>query len=416
VAAAPEREDFSEVGYDPMWQFAQLAGDVRDPYPMLAEMRAGSPVTEINLDTQTGQQLDAKLPKPPTLFTVFTHKLVQQVLTDNVRFSSSAYETSMGHVMGKTILQMDPPEHLRHRALVAKAFRARVLEQWSDTLIGATVSELLDAFADDGHADLVRQLTFPFPIQVIASILGLPRADWPRFQRLSTELIGVMRNWDQGLAASRALRAYFAETIADRRLNTRDDLVSQLVQAEVDGRKLSDDEIYPFLLLLLPAGAETTYRSSSNLLFGLLTHPEQLAAVRADRTLVPQAMEEALRWDAPLLNVSRRATEDVELGGVTIPKGALISLSLGAANRDPARYRDPDAFDIFRDPAQHVSFGDGPHLCLGMHLARLEMRILLNTVLDRLPNLRLDPAAEDPHIHGLVFRSPPDLPVLFDPE
>src|SRR6266568_2487650 len=352
----------------------------------------------------------------PPLFTVFSHELVEQVLTDNVRFSSAAYAMSMGHVMGKTILQMDPPEHLRHRALVAKAFRARVLEQWGDTLIGATVTELLDAFAGDGHADLIRQLTFPFPIQVIASILGLPRADWPRFQRLSTELIGVMRNWDQGLVASRDLRAYFAEIIADRRRNTRDDLVSQLVQAEVDGRRLTDDEIYPFLLLLLlPAGGETTYRSSSNLLFGLLTHRGELEAVRADRGLVPQAIEEGLRWEAPLLNVSRLATEDLELGGVSIPKGAMISLSLGAANRDPARYRDPDAFDIFRDPGQHVSFGDGPHMCLGMHLARLETRVLLNALLDRLPHLRLDPAAEDPHIHGLVFRSPPDLPVQFDP-
>lgn len=410
---APEREDFSDVSYDPMWQFSQLAGDVRDPYPMLAEIRASSPVIEINLDAQTGQQLDEKLPKMPPLFTVFSYEHVQQVLTDNVRFSSAAYAMSMGHVMGKTILQMDPPEHLRHRALVAKAFRARVLEQWSGTLIGATVTELLNAFAGDGHADLIRQLTFPFPIQVIASILGLPRADWPRFQRLSTELIGVMRNWDQGLAASRDLRAYFAEIIAERRRDTRDDLVSQLVQAEVDGRRLTDDEIYPFLLLLLPAGAETTYRSSSNLLFGLLTHRGQLEAVRADRGLVPQAIEEGLRWEAPLLNVSRMATEDLELGGVSIPKGALISLSLGAANRDPARYRDPDAFDIFRDPGQHVSFGDGPHLCLGMHLARLETRVLLNAVLDRLPQLRIDPAAEDPHIHGLVFRSPPDLPVQF---
>jgi len=130
---------------------------------------------------------------------------------------------------------------------------------------------------------------------------------------------------------------------------------------------------------------------------------------------VPQAIEEGLRWEAPLLNVSRLATEDLELGGVSIPKGAMISLSLGAANRDPARYRDPDAFDIFRDPGQHVSFGDGPHMCLGMHLARLETRVLLNALLDRLPHLRLDPAAEDPHIHGLVFRSPPDLPVQFDP-
>ena len=317
--------------------------------------------------------------------------------------------------MGRSILQMDPPEHLRHRALVAKAFRARVLDQWSDTIIGATVGELIDAFVGDGHADLIPQLTFPFPVRVIARILGLPEADWPRFLQLSTELIAVMRNWDRAVAAGQELRGYFAEIIADRRRHTRDDLVGQLIEAEVDGRRLGDDEIYPFLLLLLPAGAETTYLSSSNLLFGLLSHPSQLDAVRADRDLVPQAIEEALRWETPALIVARTATQDVELGGVRIPSGGFVVVSLGAANRDPRRYAEPDAFDVFREDKQHISFGDGAHRCLGMHLARLEMRVLLNAVLDRLPGLRLDPAAEDVHIHGMMFRSPPNLPVRFDP-
>jgi cytochrome P450 len=337
------------------------------------------------------------------------------VLTDNVRFSSAGYATTIGQVMGRTILEMDAPEHLRHRALVARAFRPRVLDRWSDTIIGGCVSELIDAFAGDGYADLIPQLTFPFPVRVIARILGLPEADWPRFLRLSTELIAVMRNWDRAVAASRELRGYFAEIIADRRRHTRDDLVSQLIEAEVDGHRLSDEEIYPFLLLLLPAGAETTYRSSSNLLFGLLSQLGQLDAVRADRDLAPQAIEEALRWETPALTVARTATQDVELGGVRIPSGGFVAVSLGAANRDPGRYPDPDAFDVFREDKQHVSFGDGAHKCLGMHLARLEMRILLNAVLDRLPGLRLDPAADDPHIHGLLFRSPPNLPVRFDP-
>jgi len=399
-----------------MRQFTELAGDVRDPYPMMAEIRAGSPVLQVGLRPRPGQyQHDEKAPRIGALFTVTSHECAQQVLTDNVRFSSAGYAMTIGQVMGRTILEMDPPEHLRQRALVAKAFRARVLDQWSDAVIGGCVSELIDAFAGDGHADLIRQLTFPFPVRVIARILGLPEADWPRFLRLSTELIAVMRNWDRAVAAGRELRGYFGEIIADRRRNTRDDLVSQLVRAEVDGHRLSDDEIYPFLLLLLPAGAETTYRSSSNLLFGLLSHPDQLDAVRADRALVPQAIEEALRWESPLLTVARVAAEDVELGGVSIPKGGFIAVSLGAANRDPGRYSDPDEFDIFRAPKPHISFGDGPHRCLGMHLARVETQVLLNAVLDRLPQLRLDPAAEDPHIHGLIFRSPPDLPVHFDP-
>src|SRR5690242_7380191 len=405
-----------EASYDPMALFAELAGDVRDPYPMFAGIRADTPVLHVELGGSGSRyRHDEKAPRITSLFTVTSYELARQVLSDNVRFSSAANAMTIGPVMGRTILEMDPPEHQRHRALVAKAFRTRVLDQWSDAIIGATVNELIDAFAGDGHADLIPQLTFPFPVRVIARVLGLPEADWPRFLRLSTQLIAGMRNWEGAVAASRELRGYFGEIIADRRRNTRDDdLVSQLISAEVDGRRLSDEEIYPFLLLILPAGAETTYRSSSNLLFGLLSDPGQLEAVRNDRGLVPQAIEEALRWETPLLTVARSATEDVELGGVRIPAGSFVAVSLGAANRDPERYAEPDVFDIFRNGTSHMSFGDGAHKCLGMHLARLEMRVLLNAVLDRLPGLRLDPDADDPHIHGLIFRSPPNLPVRFN--
>jgi cytochrome P450 len=412
---ASQQDGSPEASYDPMAQFAELAGDVRDPYPMFAGIRAETPVMHVELGSGGRYRHDEKAPRITSLFTVTSHELAQQVLTDNVRFSSAANAMTIGPVMGRTILEMDPPEHQRHRALVAKAFRARVLDRWSDAIIGATVNELIDAFAGDGHADLIPQLTFPFPVRVIARVLGLPEADWPRFLRLSTQLIAVMRNWEGAIAASRELRGYFGEIIADRRRNTRDDdLVSQLIAAEVDGRRLSDEEIYPFLLLLLPAGAETTYRSSSNLLFGLLSDPGQLEAVRNDRSLVPQAIEEALRWETPLLTVARSATEEVELGGVRIPAGSFVAVSLGAANRDPERYPDPDVFDVGREDKQHISFGDGAHKCLGMHLARMEMRVLLNAVVDRLPGLRLDPDADDPHIHGLIFRSPPNLPVRFD--
>jgi cytochrome P450 len=164
-----------------MRQFAELAGDVRDPYPMLAGIRADNPVLRVHFGPRSGRRsrLDPKAPQVPSVFTVTSHKLAQQVLTDNVRFSSAGYATTIGQVMGRTILQMDPPEHLRHRPLVARAFRARVLDQWSDTIIGATVSELIDAFAGDGHADLIPQLTFPFPVRIMARILGLPESDWP---------------------------------------------------------------------------------------------------------------------------------------------------------------------------------------------------------------------------------------------
>lgn len=392
----------------------QIAGDVRDPYPDLAEQRRSNPVHEVDLRAMMGLPDDPDLPRPPRMFTVFSHQLVHEVLRDDELYTSTGYAEVMGQVMGHTILEMDAPEHPRHRALVASAFRTRMLDRWSQPLIRATIDELVDRFAADGQADLVRQLTFPFPVKVIARILGLPEEDYQKFQRWSLELIGVGANYQRGLAASAKLEEYFAGIVAAKRADPADDLISQLVTAEVDGHRLENAEIYAFLRLLLPAGAETTFRSSGNLLFGLLSHPDQLTAVRADRSLIPQAIEEGLRWEPPLLFIMRRATRDTVLGGVPVPSGSNLAVSLGAANRDPERYPDPDRFDIFRDPKQHISFGAGPHLCLGTHLARLETRHVVDAVLDRLPNLRLEADAGDPHIHGLTFRSPTHLPVRFE--
>jgi len=183
----------------------------------------------------------------------------------------------------------------------------------------------------------------------------------------------------------------------------------------LEGERLSDEEIFSFLRLLLPAGVETTYRATGNMLFSLLSNTEQLESVRSDRELIPQAIEESLRLETPLLNITRLATKDTEVGGVPIPAGSTVMLMLAAANRDEDRYPDPDNYDVLREtPKPHISFGHGPHACLGTHLARLEMRVALNLLLDRLPNLRLDPDGDDPHIRGQVFRSPTSLPVLFD--
>ena len=276
-------------------------------------------------------------------------------------------------------------------------------------------SELIDRFAGRGRAELVREFTFPYPTQIIAGLLGLPREDYPQFQRWSISLLSFTVNRERGIAASTALTEYFAPILAARREEPRDDLISTLAQAEIDGEQLSDEEIFSFLRLLLPAGVETTYRSTGNLLFGLLSNPEQLEAVRSDRSLIPQAIEEAIRWEAPLLIITRVATRDTELAGVPIPAGSAVMPMLGAANRDEDRYPDPDRFDIFREPSPHISFGHGVHVCLGMHLARLEMRVALELLLDRLPDLRFDPEGKDPHIRGQVFRSPTSLPVLFGP-
>ena len=204
--------------------------------------------------------------------------------------------------------------------------------------------------------------------------------------------------------------------LADRRRQPADDLISELVVAEVDGRTLDDEEIYSFLRLLLPAGVETTYRASGNMLYGLLTNPDQLEAVREDRSLLPDAFEETIRWEPPVTVILRRATRPTEIGGVAVEEGADVALLLGSANRDERKYEHPDQFDVFRASRQSVGFGFGVHVCLGMHLARMETRVAVNTLFDRLPDLRLAPApGQDLHIKGMAFRSPIALPVTFTP-
>jgi cytochrome P450 len=311
---------------------------------------------------------------------------------------------------------MDEPVHGRLRSLVSKAFSQKALARWEDELVGRVGNSLIDKFAAKGKADLVKEFTFDYPSQIIAGLLGLPQRDYPQFQRWSISLLSWLLNPERGLAASAALCDYFAPILEARRAEPRDDLISALAQAEIDGQKLEDEEIYSFLRLLLPAGVETTYRSLGNLLLGLLSDPPQLDAIRADRSLLPQAIEEGVRWEAPLLNITRVATRDTELGGVPIPAGSTVMPMLGAANRQDDRYPDPDKFNIHRQPRAHLGWGHGVHVCLGMHLARLEMRTAINLLLDRQPNLRLDPDGNDPHIRGQVFRSPTSLPVLFDPQ
>jgi cytochrome P450 len=228
------------------------------------------------------------------------------------------------------------------------------------------------------------------------------------------ELISIAIDPMRGMRASQSLRDLFARVLAERRLEPRDDLMSVLAQAELDGTRLDDEAIYAFLRLLAPAGAETTYRSSSNLLFGLLSHPDQLEALRDERGLMPQAIEEGLRWECPLTGITRTAMRDVQIGDVTVPAGSLVAVNLAAANRDETRYENPDAFDLFRPQKTHMAFAFGPHRCLGMHLARVETTVVVNALLDRLPGLRLDPDAVDVHITGLTFRSPLALPVRFE--
>jgi cytochrome P450 len=407
TAAAPAPDPFE------LPDTIQLAS-VEDPYPLLAAARRREPVSwEWPLNTDLDGRLVESPPDAPRSLNVLSHDAVTAVLRDHETYSSAVLAEVMGPVLDGALISLDEPEHRAHRALVAPAFRPRVLERWQDELVARVVDELLDEIAPRGRTDLVRALTFAFPVRVIARILGLPDADCAQFQRWSVEIINTIVNWDRGIAATQALDAYFTEYIARRRSHLSDDLVSDLLQIEIDGEHLSDDDILAFVRLLLPAGIETTYRSFGSLLFALLTHPQQLEAVRASRELHVTAIEEALRWETPLVLIPRRCARDTTLEGVAVPAGTDLNVFLGSANRDERRYPAADRFDVHRTPTPHVSFGSGPHACLGMHLARMESRVALGAVLERLPNLRLDDDAPPPRMVGSLFRSPDSLSVRF---
>jgi cytochrome P450 len=407
---------YDDATYDPFAEFDRTAGasKVANPYPDFAELRREGPVHKRDLRELYDLEGMDGLGDLPDAYTVVTHEAVEKVLRDGQTFSSSGYAESMGMVMGHSILEMDEPEHRAYRGLVQQAFTRKAMVRWESELVRPIVNGFIDSFAGRGRADLVAELTFPFPVRVIAGMLGLPEEDLDTFHAWAVGLTNVGADFEHGMEASGKLRDYFAGILAERRRRPSEDVITALAQAELEGKKLTDEDIFAFLRLLLPAGAETTYRSSSNLLTGLLTNPDQLEALRADRSLMPQAIEEALRWEPPLTAIARTTTREVDICGVTVPAGVIINVNMGAANHDPARYGDPERFDIFRDPQQHMSFAYGPHMCLGMHLARMETTVAVSSLLDRLPGLRLDADAPPPEIRGLAFRAPKELRVVFD--
>ena len=422
--------DDMDDDYDPLAVFQAMAAgpSSQELYRGFADLRAAAPVhldPPLDTDAQSGPQpgSDAgdsqadviQLPPwgPEPRFTTVSFEAAHAVLGNPV-MSSSGYYDRVSLLFGHSMIEMDEPEHKEYRSLIAQAFTRKAMEEWEADLAIPLVNGHIDSFASRGQADLVRELTFPYPIEVISGMLGLPPADLPRYRRWAVELLGIISNIEVGFAASQKLAQYFGELITERRTAPRNDVISVLALAEKDDHRLTDDEIVAFLRLLLPAGAETTTRSLGNLLLALLTHPDQLEALIADRSLMYQAVEEGLRWETSLMSVGRTPKVDTEVCGVAIPAGASVTVSLGAAGRDEARWENPEEFDIFRDRKPHVAFGHGPHTCIGMHLARMETQVAVSALLDRLPNLRLDPAADPkPQILGSGLRSPDRLPVLF---
>ncbi len=377
------------------------------PYPLWERARRECPVFQSDSATM------GMSGRPMVSVTRFAD--VERVLRDGQHFSSSINAEHIGQYMGELILAMDGHEHRSYRNLVAHAFRASVLERWDESLIRPTMNRLLDDIAPRGRADLVRDLTSKYPVQVICGLAGVPLEDAAQFHEWAEQINTGPLHPEVGMAASRAMRDYLAPIVEDRRANPRHDLISDLVHAEIEGERLTDEKIYGFLRLLLPAGAETTFRVFGNALTALVTHPDVLARVRADRALVPAVIEETLRWETSVTQVSRVASEDTEIGGCPVAAGSPISVVTGSANHDEDRYAHAEEFDVDRPAQNHLAFGTGQHQCLGMHLARLELRVGLDLVLDRLPNLRLDPDEPPPVIAGLAFRGPLSLPVCFDP-
>src|ERR1700726_3451061 len=415
-AASAAREARVSISTDPQDQpiTLDLSGD-RDPYPYFEYMRKTTPVWR-------GTIMDQSMSPPEMLpdeeWTLFDFNSGFAAFRDAELFGSEQYNNTIGLVFGPTILGMHGKQHHDHRSLVSKAFRQSALERWEPAVIDPICDHLVDRIKDDGAADLITSVTLEFPTRVTAALLGLPEEDFDLFRRLSFDLISIYVDIEAGLRASVELQSYFQEQVDQRRRNMTNDIIGDLVAAEIDGEKLTDDAIIAFLRLLLPAGLETTYRSSGNLLYLLLTHPEQLAMIYRDRSLIPAAIEEGLRVETPLTMVMRTTTEEVEIGGKTIPANSQIDLCMGSANRDESRWKDANTFDIHRPRQAHIAFAGGIHMCLGMHLARLETRVMLNSLLDRVTDLAFVPddgTGVESRIGGLTFRSPKKLPVTFSP-
>jgi cytochrome P450 len=376
-----------------------------EPYALWEQARVGCPVTRVEGTGAMNHRIN---------YHVTRWNDVEAVLRDGDTFSASINNEQIGQYMGELILGMDGQEHRSYRNLVAPAFRASQLEKWDATLIRPTIDSLLDAIAPLGRADLVASVTSKYPARVICGIVGVPLDDADQFLHWADQITGG-NDHDTKMAGSIAMQEFLAPIIEQRRADPGDDVISDLVQATVDGEKLTDAKIYGFLKLMLPAGAETTYRIMGTALSALLSERERYERVMADRALVAPLIEEALRWETSVTEVTRMTTRDTTIGGCPVPAGATLSIFTASANRDETRFDHADVFDLDRPPQNHVAFGTGEHQCLGMHLARLELRVGLHRILDRLPNLRLDPDAPAPVIGGFQFRGPGALHVLFDP-
>ena len=342
-------------------------------------------------------------------FSAFGFDACDAALRDGDLFASSAAEEHIDTTepgVFNSILAMGGAQHRRYRALVQPSFVPAKAQWWINNWIEKTVHSLIDGFVDDGHAELNVDFAAAIPVLTITASFGV-----------SVEQALVIREFL--MSDSQRVFAILEPIIAARREKPTDDLVSVLVEAEYtdeDGvvHRLSDAEILSFAMLLLAAGSGTTWKQMGITLAAIFERPDVLAAVRDDRQLVRAAIEESVRWAPTDPMFSRHVMRDTEFFGAHLPEGSVLHLCLGAANRDPARWERADEYDITRPPKPTLAFGSGPHVCLGMHVAHAEMNVGINALLDRLPNVRLDPDAEPPAYIGFYERGATAIPVVFD--
>ncbi len=355
---------------------------------------------------------------------------VKTILTDYRGFSSDFSATmptdESRHILRNSLITTDPPIHTKLRNLVSRAFTPRAIANLEGRIEQIT-HELIDERIEAGHIDLIGDLAYPLPVIVIAELLGIPSADRGAFKAWSENVVAASDQvFEQRSGASNQaihnvtdpaaeMAAYFRTIIAQRRAEPRDDLITKLIEAEVDGEQLNEQEVIAFATLLLVAGNVTTTSLVGNAILTLLEHPKALAQLRADRSLLPGTIEEVLRYRSPVQFLFRVTQQDVTLGGRTLPPGQRIVAFIGSANRDERVFSNAQRFDIGRSPNPHIAFGHGIHFCLGAPLARLEAKVVLNVLLDRLPNMaRADRARlapnDSPILHGVK-----QLPLRFTP-
>jgi len=394
-------------------------GFLEDPYPVYARLRGTSPVFRVPVPADAGAGV----------FLLTRHADVQQVLRDGSfsadrrradviqRNRARLSEEFLGeNGLFRSMLTMDPPDHTRVRGLVGKAFTPRRVAALRPR-IEAIAAELLTEGIRDGRIDVMADLAAPLPAIVIAELLGVPAADVPRFRKWAGDVVAVAGSvlasgpdTDRLRRGLEPLREYLREAIADRRRSPREDLLGALVSAQQDRDALTDAELLATAVLLLIAGHETTTNLIGNGVYALLRHPDELARLREAPGLLPGAIEEMLRWDSPVQGTVRVATQDTQIGGVAVGRGALVVCAIGAANRDPAVFADPDRFDVGRSDIGHLSFGFGAHFCLGASLARVEGEVAIRALLDRMPSLVLDAPAVQ-HRPNPILRGLAALPV-----